>query len=267
MSLLSRSLEKIRREGIRSFISSVGTYLRRVWKLSIVGFLYGLGSGHECNICGWEGSKFVSFGAGNRPNAKCPRCQSKERQRLQYEYIRNEVKPGQESTILYVAPMSRLAAQLRENGSTVITTDLMKRSVDCFSSLTHLPFFENQFDLIICSHVLEHVPDDDTAISELHRTLTPGGTCLILVPQDRSRETTYEDPNLTTKEERKEAYGRASHVRWYGNDVVEKIEESGLNVSVVDYSNSIEAEMVEKYRLKESDQWIHDYSLIFHCSK
>lgn len=45
----------------------------------------------------------------------------------------------------------------------------MKAGVDHVIDLMNLPFNESSFDLFICSHVLEHVENDDLAISELFR--------------------------------------------------------------------------------------------------
>ena len=45
-----------------------------------------------------------------------------------------------------------------------------------------LPFADGTFDRIICSEVLEHIPDDHTAIGELARVLRPGGSIALTVP-------------------------------------------------------------------------------------
>ena len=45
-----------------------------------------------------------------------------------------------------------------------------------------LPFADETFDRIICSEVLEHIPDDQTAIVELARVLRPGGSIAVTVP-------------------------------------------------------------------------------------
>ncbi|MDE0873284.1 MAG: class I SAM-dependent methyltransferase [Acidimicrobiales bacterium] len=45
-----------------------------------------------------------------------------------------------------------------------------------------LPFADETFDRIICSEVLEHIPDDQTAIGELARVLRPGGSIAVTVP-------------------------------------------------------------------------------------
>lgn len=51
------------------------------------------------------------------------------------------------------------------------------------TDITSLPFRDNVFDLVICSEVLEHVPDHDTAASELVRVLKPGAPLVVSVPR------------------------------------------------------------------------------------
>jgi SAM-dependent methyltransferase len=47
---------------------------------------------------------------------------------------------------------------------------------------TRLPFADDTFDHIICSEVMEHIPDDAAAAAELARVLKPGGTLAVTVP-------------------------------------------------------------------------------------
>ena len=49
--------------------------------------------------------------------------------------------------------------------------------------ITALPFADNSFDVVICSEVLEHIPDDDKAVSELIRIVKPGKTLAVSVPR------------------------------------------------------------------------------------
>lgn len=60
------------------------------------------------------------------------------------------------------------------------------RQVVCESksvqSITAMTFDAASFDCVLCSEVLEHVPDDLLAISELRRVLRPGGVLVVTVP-------------------------------------------------------------------------------------
>lgn len=51
------------------------------------------------------------------------------------------------------------------------------------ADITRLPFADDAFDLVICSEVLEHVPDDETAMRQLFRVVKPGGTVVVSVPR------------------------------------------------------------------------------------
>jgi SAM-dependent methyltransferase len=88
---------------------------------------------------------------------------------------------------------------------------------------------DGSFDLILCSHVLEHVPDDGAAMAELRRVLAPGGLCLVLTPY-RPEVTTYEDPGITSPLDRMVAFGQQDHVRIYGNDLTDRLRGAGFEV-------------------------------------
>jgi len=51
------------------------------------------------------------------------------------------------------------------------------------ADITHLPFRDNFFDLVICSEVLEHIPDHETAARELLRVLKSGSPLAVSVPR------------------------------------------------------------------------------------
>ena len=68
-----------------------------------------------------------------------------------------------------------------------VSTDLERERATVKADITDLPFPADSFDVILCSHVLEHVVDDRKAMRELHRVLRPGGWALVLVPIDFDR--------------------------------------------------------------------------------
>ena len=55
--------------------------------------------------------------------------------------------------------------------------------------------FKNAFDVILCAHVLEHVPDYQKALSNLHQMLAPNGFVVLQVPllEDRYTPVTWDE--------------------------------------------------------------------------
>ena len=264
MRLISRSFEIIRQEGLRSFTCSAKTYVHH----QLLGIKYSFGSGRVCSICGWEGSQFLPFGVEQRPDSACPKCGAKERHRLIWEYFVREFLNESHIDVLYFAPVDGLETKLKNQKSiTVTTTDLIQSGVDVKADITQLPIADESFDVILCSHVLEHVPNDGLALEELYRVLQKNGVAIILVPQDRQRDETYQDLTITSDEARREAFGQRDHVRWYGRDVEEIISSTGFEVLTIDYTTKFDESYINKHRLRESDVWIHDSTQIFRCSK
>ena len=51
------------------------------------------------------------------------------------------------------------------------------------ADITRLPFADNRFDLVICSEVMEHIPEERSAVAEIVRVLKPGGMLVVSVPR------------------------------------------------------------------------------------
>lgn len=193
------------------------------------------GSRHDvhrayCAACGTRVSRQFRPGPDGRPDAKCPRCGSLERHRFLSLLLGSlgpdlrdldtvvEIAPSRQSTPL----IDRLDARRR------VRLDLGhdKRDVDALASLTALPLRDASVDLLVCYHVLEHVPDDCTAMREIARVLSPRGIALLEVPI-RMGVATEEDP-LAAPEDRVRRFGQADHVRWYGDDFDDRLASAGL---------------------------------------
>ena len=101
--------------------------------------------------------------------------------------------------------------------------------------ITDIQYAHETFDVIYCSHVLEHVEDDRRAISEFHRILKRDGWAILLVPV--ANETTYEDPSIIDPAERLKHFGEVDHVRRYGRDYVDRLRDAGFGVEVTQVSD------------------------------
>lgn len=164
----------------------------------------------------------------------CRRCGSVDRERLFALYFDRVWRgPG---TILEVAPRPALTARLRQFPQTTVrTADLFDPAADDKVDLTNMEIYqEGQFDAWICSHVLEHIPDDRQAMRELLRVLKPGGWGIVLVPINLTIQTTHEDPSITDPVLRWKYFGQDDHVRFYSkSDFINRLEEVGFEVSQI----------------------------------
>ena len=113
-------------------------------------------------------------------------------------------------------------------------------------------FDECTFDVVVCNHVLEHVPEDRKAMRELQRILKPGGWAVLLVPFDQDRAVTYEDWAIVDPDERERAFGQFDHVRVYGRDYVDRLSDAGFEVSVVRYGDELDEQTVALHGLRIS---------------
>jgi Methyltransferase domain len=201
------------------------------------------GHGVVCPCCGGSFRRFMSF--ASRPNARCPKCWSLERHRVLWLYLTEDSDLLEGSpAILHFAPEFALRRALRSMVSgPYVTADLEASSLaDISADITDIPVADGSFDLVLCNHVLEHVPDDATAIAELFRVLRPGGTAVMQYPVDNARELTFEDASITSPAARRRAFGQWDHVRLYGRDHVRRLAGAGFEVTRVDRASHMPAE-------------------------
>ncbi|SEL04741.1 Methyltransferase domain-containing protein [Aquimarina amphilecti] len=197
-------------------------------------------------------SKFLPYGYGNqRDNVLSPSTLSLERHRLLWLYLRNETDFfTAKAKVLHFAPEQAFYKKFRNlKNLEYTTTDLNSPLADVKADICDLPFDTNQYDIIFCNHVLEHIPDDTKAMQELLRVLKPGGMAILQIPQDLSRATTFEDDTITDPKERAQIFGQYDHVRVYGRDYFDKLRSIGFQVNEIDYTNKLSKEKVIKYCL------------------
>jgi predicted SAM-dependent methyltransferase len=111
-----------------------------------------------------------------------------------------------------------------------LSADLYASNAMVKMDITDIQYSDNTFDVIYCSHVLEHVSDDRKAMREFHRVLKPRGWAILQVPI--VAETTFEDSTVIHPEERRRLFGQHDHVRQYGLDYKERLISAGFSVTV-----------------------------------
>lgn len=205
---------------------------------------------------------FLPYGYGKqRDNALSPSTLSLERHRLLWLYLKNETDFFSTDTetssalkVLHFAPEQAFYKRFRSlKNLDYTTTDLNSPLADVKADICNLPFKDNVFDFILCNHVLEHIPNDTKAMQELYRVLKPNGTGIFQIPQDLSREITFEDNSITDKKERAKIFGQYDHVRIYGRDYFDKLRSVGFKVDEVEYAKTLSEEEITKYCLAKGE--------------
>lgn len=218
-----------------------------------------------CPICDSSFDKFLPAGdpGRERDNARCPRCDSLERHRLLWLFLQREINFfGGPRRILHFAPERCFEERIsRLENIHYVTADLDPSLVMMGIDITAIPFPDSSFDLILCSHVLEHVPDDFLAMRELHRVITRDGMAIIMVPT--VGDITVEGSPGDTAAYRRQHFGQTDHVRLYGSDIRRRLEESGFEVDVVNYADHLEADLVRRARLVMEHSWYDTREPIF----
>lgn len=199
--------------------------------------------------------KFLPYGYGKqRENALSPGTLSLERHRQMWLYLQNETDFFSKNyKVLHIAPEQEFLRRFKKmKNLEYVSADLFSPIVDVKADLLDLPFEDESFDVIFCNHVLEHIVDDQKAMRELYRVMKKGGWGIVQVPMKNS-EKTYEDFSITDPKERHKHFGQYDHVRWYGMDYFQRLENAGFKGDANFYSKTFSAEERHRYGLIENE--------------
>jgi SAM-dependent methyltransferase len=200
-------------------------------------------------------------GGGYR-EAICPVCGSFDRERMEYYFLKKYTTIfSSKCSVLHFAPETGLKEKLQENKKCdYITGDITPGRADYVVDITNIQFTDEMFDFIICNHVLEHIPDEAKAISELKRVLKPNGRLILTMPISLNNESTLEDDQVITKLDRRNIYGQADHVRLYGKDVKEHLKKLGLKVKEYELEKIEGKDLATKLSIHRGDR-------LYYCKK
>jgi SAM-dependent methyltransferase len=170
----------------------------------------------------------------NIAHYSCAKCEASDRDRLYALYLKNYLQQKDKISLLDIAPAPALRNFIKSSAKVSYRSmDLYMEGVDDRVDITDMKIYkEGQFDFFICSHVLEHIPDDRKAMKELYRILKPGGSSIIMVPLNLDEKETREDPSQTDISYRWKYFGQDDHVRSYSkNDFIARLESAGFKVN------------------------------------
>ena len=212
-----------------------------------------------CPVCETR-SESLGPGPGGRPEAACVNCGSLERHRATALLLPPVMAYRPEATLVVeIAPSLHLSNRWRllvDNWYVAMDLDPSAdgRLVDVQASLTSLPLRDRSVGVLLCSHVLEHIPDDAAAMAEMRRVVHPDGVAFIQVPR-RKNSPTDEDPNAPV-EERSARFGQADHVRYYGDDFEERLVSAGLSVSTLSFADVLSDDVLKTIGGKDEEFWL-----------
>jgi SAM-dependent methyltransferase len=207
---------------------------------------------NRCNVCEHRVWKFLPYGSGSRSapalmrainltgsdldNFECPWCGATDRERHLLMYMRAAglVDTLANMEILHFAPEARIARFVAgQNPVRYIKADLYPGKPDIERiDMLEIPYPAESFDLVIANHVLEHVSDYLRSLQELRRVLRVGGIAILQTPFSTRLHSTWCDKGIDDDQSRLQAYGQEDHVRLFGKDIFDRIEESGLTSRV-----------------------------------
>ena len=247
---------------IKSFVSFLlknlpRTFLQRVSRpfFYIISFFY-RGDKVTCPVCDSSFSSFFPYGRQVRENALCTKCLSLERHRLLYIFLRDIKKTINKNVrVLHIAPEICLIKKFEKiKNFEYITADLDSPLADIKMDIHNMPFNDNDFDIVICNHVLEHVEDDIIALKEIRRILKKNGYGIVMIPfYYPIPEITLEDSTITKPAEREKIFGQSDHVRKYGKDFKKRFELSGMKIEVIRPDKILSSSNLSNYGIKNSD--------------
>lgn len=224
------------------------------WIRPLIAFLY-KGDRFTDPIDGKSYKSFLPYGYENqRENVLAPGTLSLERHRLLWLYLGETDFFSRRIKLLHFAPEQAFYKRfMAQSNLEYITTDIESPLAKVKADICNLPFEDNEFDVILCNHVLEHIKDDQTAMKELFRVMKPGGWGVFQIPLDRMRSTSFQDDCITDPKERRKIFGQYDHVRVYGMDYFDTLRAIGFEVEEILLQKKLTDQQIERYGLDPNE--------------
>jgi SAM-dependent methyltransferase len=183
----------------------------------------------RCSCCGWAGRQFLHVRNRLRTawNSACPHCDSRSRHRGLAILIPELLAERPPARVLHVSPEIVLRRVVEPVAATYDTSDFADADVTYpREDLTNPRIRPGSYDVILCNHVLEHIPDDAAAVAGMAWILGGDGLAVVTIPGIFTRRETvrFADDSL------------GGHWRDYGNDVMDLFERYFEQVERVDLS-------------------------------
>lgn len=221
----------------------------------------------ECIVCGNKVESFLPggicadvfkkhhvIGGGYRKKCICPICGASDRERWLLYVLQNIIHINHISgRVLHFAPEMHIISIIKNNiNIDYYTGDIIKGRAMHVTDITNMQYANQSMDYIICNHVLEHIVDIKSAISEIRRVLKDDGM-FIFSFQICNDMNTFEDISISSPEERLKYYGQKDHVRLYGKDFADIYTKYGFDLDICRPKRVLTKEQIERYGFIEDD--------------
>lgn len=188
--------------------------------------------------------RMSGYNTGCLDDHACPICGIGDRERhlIMYFDALGLWAAFEESAILHFAPESRLRERIRASAAHYIAADLHPSDPETLAmDVMSIDAPDGAFDIVICNHVLEHVPDVRMALSEISRVLAPSGFAVLQTPYATRLQQTFTDPLIDSDAGRRYYYGQEDHARLFGRDIFDQIAGAGLSVVRIEHNKALAA--------------------------
>lgn len=236
-----------------------------------------MGNSRKCYICNntfnhfskWRGGtkavplwlRKLEIVGGDFDNFGCPYCNSTDRERhlfMFFDKLNLWDKMGQ-SKILHFAPETNLRKKIEQHAplnyvkADLSSPDITIQKIDA----TAISCKEASFDLVICNHVLEHIPDYRSALKEFFRVLKPGGMAILQTPYSKLLINNFEDEGINSNELRLIFHGQEDHVRVFGEKTFfQSLNDAGFIVNRIKHNEFLKEIDSRYYGVSEDEDLI-----------
>ena len=240
------------------------------------------GNAKQCYLCKNTFFRYYKFMGGTKylsswyknthmigsdiDNYYCPYCACHDRERHLTAYFdKLDLWPKENTKILHFSPEFNFSKKIElYHPLEYIKADLNPEQyiepgiLDVKQiNLMEIPYDAQHFDMVICNHVLEHVPDMKQCLSEIYRVLKEGGIAILQTPFSKLFHRHFEDSAIITDEQRAFFYLQTDHVRIVSErQFIEELKEAGFQLAFIKHKELFDSNFATLYGVNPEEDLI-----------
>lgn len=238
---------------------------------------FNIGNRKECYVCKKTFHHFGKFRSGSKgvsdylknlqvvgsdaDNFMCHFCGSNDRTRHLFMFFDKlslwEKFKG--ASIIHIAPEKTLSNKIKSlQPARYVMGDLLNTNEEHQRvDVTDMPFEDESMDILICNHVLEHVPDYKKALQEIRRVLCVDGFAILQTPYSKLLKKNFEEENINTDALRLFFYAQEDHVRFFSEkQFFQDLQDAGFELKIAKHSDLFSEEETIRYGVNKVEDLI-----------